>query len=254
MADKIQPSVYHRNGGSFLANHTIGVRGSGHLHRRSKARPPHRPWLRHRSATRSAVMRRRRKRHGPSPLAEAERTELDRSSSSPKRETSSRPPTVWRTEDHHAHPERVRRGPGQQGTALRNLRIRLHSTTHRANHWWCSRQPVRQRHRIQHRRRCDVPVRPPCRRASRPAPLQGPNGERPELSAISGRGCAGRVTGPRCERCRFRCRFGFRTWSHLSHLIARIAPESYASTLITTRRFCARPSRVLFGATGLSSP
>jgi hypothetical protein len=28
----------------------------------------------------------------------------------------------------------------------------------------------------------------------------------------------------------------------------------YASTLITTRRFWARPSFVLFGATGLSSP
>jgi hypothetical protein len=27
-----------------------------------------------------------------------------------------------------------------------------------------------------------------------------------------------------------------------------------ASTLMTTRRFCARPARVLFGAIGLSSP
>ena len=30
--------------------------------------------------------------------------------------------------------------------------------------------------------------------------------------------------------------------------------RTYARTLITTRRFCARPSRVLFGAIGLSSP
>ena len=31
-------------------------------------------------------------------------------------------------------------------------------------------------------------------------------------------------------------------------------PSIYASTLMTTRLFCARPSRVLFGATGFSSP
>lgn len=30
--------------------------------------------------------------------------------------------------------------------------------------------------------------------------------------------------------------------------------SDYASTLTTTRRFCARPSRVLFGATGFDSP
>ena len=29
---------------------------------------------------------------------------------------------------------------------------------------------------------------------------------------------------------------------------------AYESTLITTRRFCARPWRVLFGETGFSSP
>ena len=33
-----------------------------------------------------------------------------------------------------------------------------------------------------------------------------------------------------------------------------LTTDSYESTFTTTRRFMARPSRVLFGATGFSSP
>ena len=55
---------------------------------------------------------------------------------------------------------------------------------------------------------------------------------RSQTAADSQAGTGGRLTSDRC----------------------RDAGCAYASTLITTRRFCARPSRVLFGAIGLSSP
>jgi len=64
-------------------------------------------------------------------------------------------------------------------------------------------------------------------------------------------GAGRRILRPLFVRCGIRNAGGMEAAASESRIASDVV---YVSTRITTRRFCLRPSRVLFGASGFSSP